>query len=388
MEKKELDMLKGILEKKRNCIPLTSEEQTWADRVYNQLLDKKFGNKTFEVKTGDEIRKVIGDTISKDRKIQPGDAIADERSEFGKEQDIEDDDNTGTVKEVEEGDNINVDEKDEDEAKNVNASDIVNADNDDEQRKPTFKFGDVVVKDIRGNLYAGVILKYYESVDAVMVKWANGTFSNEYSSNLKLVKDAVEEENKKPVEDKVAESEETPQDEAAETPEEQAVEEAEGTEQHDQPTDEEVKENEWTAKCVSAVGKNADVENPAAMCAYVSKSMKKSGDTIIKMTVAEIRETGNNKLADSMDKDGHSHLTFDTTEFSKGGPGSGRHSEGVNNWDWDLKPQYSTSNINGEEKHTVTHQGGAVLHFKTKEEALNHIKNNSNLGSPRSMGNY
>ena len=302
MEQKAQDLLKSVLEKRRNCIPLNNEEQKFVDDTYGQLFEKKFGNRTFTVSTGDDIRKA-----SKVKNAQPG-----------------------TVKAVEEGDMVNVDEKDggPEEAKQVNASDITNADNDEDQRKPVFKFGDVVVKEIKGNLYAGVILKYYEQQDAVMVKWANGTFSNEYSSALTLAKDAFPkkddiqkppvEEEKEPVaeeaETSTEEVAETPAEEAAETPEEEAKEQVEGTEA--KPDDEEAAENEWTAKCVKAVGVNPDVENAEGMCAYVKKSMNKSGEKIIKMTVQEVRETGNNKLADSMDKSGRKEINFDSSDHS------------------------------------------------------------------------
>lgn len=342
MESKAQDLLKSVLEKRRNCIPLNTEEQKFVDDTYGQLFEKKFGNRTFTVTTGDEIRK----TADKDKNLQPDAAISKERSAFKtKDAKIENDDPSGEVKATEEGDMVNVDEKDGDKsAEQTNASDIVNADNEDEQRKPVFKFGDVVVKEIKGNLYAGVILKYYEKQDAVMVKWANGTFSNEYSTALKLAKDAVKEEADKvspPIvkpagakdvkvpgidtdkehqglavnkAEDVKEEDEKPADEAAETPEQQAEEDADGTEEHSKPTDQELADNEWTAKCVSAVGKNADVEDAGSMCSYVKKSMTKSGDKIVKMTVQEIRETGNNKLADSMEKAGRKELNFDSSD--------------------------------------------------------------------------
>lgn len=344
MDKKAQDLLKSVLEKRRNCIPLTNEEQKFVDDTYGQLFEKKFGNRTFTVSTGDEIRK------SASKSVQPDAAISKERSPFKtKDSKIENDDSSGAVKEVEEGDMVNVDEKDGDKSsEQTNASDIVNADNEEEQRKPVFKFGDVVVKAVKGNLYAGVILKYYEKQDAVMVKWANGTFSNEYSSALRLAKDALKEEDEKvsppivkpaektevktPGTDKAdvtkaddvteeekpthEEAEEKPAEEVAETPEQQAQEQAEGTEEHAEPTEQELADNEWKAKCVKAVGDNSDVENAEGMCAYVHKSMKKSGDKIVKMTVQEIRETGNNKLADSMDKAGRKELNFDSSDHS------------------------------------------------------------------------
>ena len=350
MEKKAQDLLKSVLEKRRNCIPLNTEEQKFVDDTYGQLFEKKFGNRTFTVSTGDEIRK----SADKNKNVQPDEAIADERSKFNtKDAKIENDDSSGTVKAVEEGDMVNVDEKDSPgEEVYTNASDITNADNDEEQRKPVFKFGDVVVKAIKGNLYAGVILKYYEKQDAVMVKWANGTFSNEYSSALRLAKDALKEEDEKvsppivkpaekttvktPGTDKAdvtkadeivpedvtgkkddilkPEETETPVEEAAEPPAEEAQEIAEGTEA--KPDDEQADDNEWTAKCEEAVGKNADVENAPSMCAYVKKSMTKSGEKIIKMTVQEVRETGNNKLADSMEKAGRKEINFDSSDHS------------------------------------------------------------------------
>lgn len=329
MEKKHQDLLKSVLEKRRNCIPLNNEEQKFADDTYGQLFEKKFGNRTFTVATGDEIRKA-----TKNANAQPVEPIAEERSKFGtKDAKIENDDPSGTVKAVEEGDMVNVDEKDSPgEEVYTNASDITNADNDEDQRKPVFKFGDVVVKAIKGNLYAGVILKYYEQQDAVMVKWANGTFTNEYSSALKLAKDAFPKEDdiQKP---EVEEETEPVAEEATETPKEEitkpVAEEApveEGTEVN--ADDEDASENEWQSKCVKAVGTNSDVEDAGSMCSFVRKSMKKSGENIIKMTVQEIRETGNNKLADSMEKSGKKELNFDSSEIEKGGPGSGRHDEG------------------------------------------------------------
>ena len=52
--KKKLD---EIVEKRKNCIPLTKEEDIFVNDFYDKLHVAKFGEKKFEVKTGDEIRK-------------------------------------------------------------------------------------------------------------------------------------------------------------------------------------------------------------------------------------------------------------------------------------------------------------------------------------------
>jgi hypothetical protein len=201
MDSKDLHkFIEGILHKKRNCIPLSKEEQTWADETYGRLFEKKFGGRTFIVKTKDDIRKAAG----KPKNVQPDAPIADERSESAKkEKKIDDSDesqNEGAVVGTEDGENVNVDEKRvggedsaETEATTVNASDIINSDKDDLQRKPVLKSGDVVIKRVgQGKLLAGIILKVYEKEQAAMVKWAGGTFSTDYLVRLEKV--AEEEE--------------------------------------------------------------------------------------------------------------------------------------------------------------------------------------------------
>jgi hypothetical protein len=260
MDSKELHkFIEGILHKKRNCIPLTKEEQTWADETYGRLFEKKFGGRTFIVKTMDDIRKAAG----KPKSVQPDEAISDERSKpTKKEKKIDDSDesqNEGAVIGTEDGDNVNVDEKRvggedsaETESTATNASDIINSDKDDLQRKPVLKAGDVVVKHVGQNkLLAGIILKVYEKEHAAMVKWAGGTFSTDYIASLEKVAEE-ETENEVPVsadetegvevpgqeideklivtkafppkKDPNAQEEEKPEEAPAETPEQEAAE--------------------------------------------------------------------------------------------------------------------------------------------------------------------
>lgn len=332
------DLLKSVLAKRRDCIELNAEEQKFVDETYGKLFEKKFGGRTFLVKTGTEIRKNIG----KPADVQPEDAIADERSKFGtKDSEIENDDPSGTVKAIEEDDLVNVDEKDGDKsAEQTNASDIINADNKDEQRKPTLKFafGDPVVQIVGKRAIAGVVVQAYTAKRAVMVKWVNGTFSTVSYDSLEKIADKYAEEKehtppvtadsshevKTPGTDKadvkkdatIAEEDETPKDEASETPEEQAQEGAEGTEQHDTPTDEEVNDNAWYAKCEKAVGENTNVTDSKSICMFVRTTMKKSSEKIIQISKEEIAKS-NPKLAEQMEKDGHPFMKFDTEAFEK-----------------------------------------------------------------------
>ena len=198
MEGQELKkFIEGIINKKRNSIQLTKEEQTWADETYGRLFEKKFGGRTFINQTKDEIRKADG----KPADVQPGAPIAEERSKPHKKEaeidDSEESQNEGAVVGTEDGENVNVDEKRvggkddaQTEAQTVNASDIINSDKEDLSRKPVLKSGDVVIKHVgRGRLLAGIILKVYEKEQAAMIKWAGGTFSTDYMVNLEKVAD-------------------------------------------------------------------------------------------------------------------------------------------------------------------------------------------------------
>ena len=199
MEAKDKDILKSVLEKRRNCVPLSKDEQAWVDGTFNKLFEKKFGNRVFSVSTGEEIRKAAGVDKTKVGAQNDG-PIAKERSAFGKPQKIENDDTSGKVKATEEGEYVDTDEKNEGgEAEHTNASDITHADNEDLQRKPVAKFdtGDVVVKSISGKPYAGIIVKYYAKENVAMVKWSNGTFSNVHATSLEKVADKYKEETDK-----------------------------------------------------------------------------------------------------------------------------------------------------------------------------------------------
>lgn len=356
------DILKSVLEKRRNCIPLNTEEQKYVDETFKKLFDKKFGSRVFITRTGEEIRKDATSTTNKEQKIgaEKDKAISDERSEFGKEQKIANDDNSGAVKATEDGEHVDVDEKKTgNEAEHVNASDITHADNDDDQRKPVAKFAisDVVVKSIGGGKsLAGVILKVAEKEQLAFVKWASGTFSYVHMQDLVKLADALaniakadhdceaehpgmecpgKPEEKpaetaeiekapvvgstgqdKPAEEAKPESEEKPADEAKETPKEQAAEQAAGTEEHAKPSEEELAENEWFARCEKSVGANGNVEDSKSICMFVRTTMKKSGDKIVKIDREEIRKS-NPKLAEQMDKDNHASLNFDTEKFEQ-----------------------------------------------------------------------
>lgn len=358
---KSQELLKSVLEKRRNCIPLNREEQAYVDQTFGKLFDKKFGSRVFITKTGEELRKDAIGTKNKEQKVgaEKDEAISEERSAPADSQKIENDDTTGTVKATEEGEYVDADEKKTGtEAEHVNASDITHADNEDDQRKPVAKFanGDVVVKSQGKIQLAGVILKMAEKEQLAFVKWASGTFSYIHTSDLVKLADALksiakadhvcEEEHPgmecpgkpeekpaetteiekapvvgstgqdKPTEEAKPESEEKPADEAKETPEEQAAEQTAGTEEHHTPSDEELKENEWFARCQKSVDANGNVEDSKSICMFVRTTMKKSGDKIVKMDREEIRKS-NPKLAEQMDKDGHENLNFDTEKFDK-----------------------------------------------------------------------
>lgn len=363
-----LKSLSGILEKKRNCIALTDAEQKLVDETYGKLFEKKFGKTHWVVKTGDEIRKEQAATDLKkaDGKpagVQPDAAIAEERSKATKKDDkIADDDSSGKIKETETGDNINVDEKRvggkddaQTEAQTENASDIINSKKEDLQRKPVmkFEFGDVVIKTLNKNVAVGLIVGGSEKTRVALVKWSNGTFSyTSYDSiekladkkneetereapvsvddskgtktpgtdtdkenvgvkpaatDAKVIKDAHGKQTKKDQ----YEAEETPAEEAAETPDQEASEQADGTENDD---------NEWMAGCEKAVSANPNVTDSKTICMFVRTTMKKSSEKIIKMDREEVRKS-NPKLAEQMEKDGHTNLCFDTEEFKKSASG-------------------------------------------------------------------
>ncbi|MGH9429702.1 MAG: hypothetical protein ACRD2L_25735, partial [Terriglobia bacterium] len=207
-EEKDKQILKSVLDKRRNSMELTREEQVWVDQTMGKLFEKKFKSRAFVCKTGDEIRKEaaarkndIQKANGKPSSVQPEGAVSEERSAFGtKDSKIEDDDPSGTVKATEKGEYVNVDEKDgENAAAQVNASDIVNADNDDLERKPVLKFGlgDVVVKQLNGRSYVGLIVKYYPQHGIAQIKWANGTFSNTRVEDLQKIADSLAEEKAK-----------------------------------------------------------------------------------------------------------------------------------------------------------------------------------------------
>jgi len=390
MEEKDRQILKSVLEKRRGCIELTRDEQKWVDQTFNKSFDKKFKNQVFIQKTGEEIRKEAG---AKNKGPQPGGAIAEERSEFGAKGKIAGEDNSGAIKETEEGDMVSVDEKEggEEEAAQTNASDITHADNKKDQRKPVLKLGDVVLKTINGKPYVGFIVKYYAQHGIAQVKWANGTFSNALVNDLEKVTGAYGEKKKdEPVEDP-AESEdietaaepageaaESPEHEAAEAPEEEAAEHEAGAEEEvpvdegaeaiagaegnvdangeedieDAPKEEDVEvekpaasaqsiaqavknvkvditrgvlravedellhsdeeQNEWISMCMKSASCNPDVENPDSLCSLAHRKMKKSGDTVIRLTAEELK-ADNPKLAAAMEKSGCKTISIETT---------------------------------------------------------------------------
>lgn len=323
------DLLKSVLAKRRDCIELNAEEQKFVDETYGKLFEKKFGGRTFLVKTGTEIRKNIG----KPADVQPDGAIADERSKFNtKDSKIENDDPSGTVKATEEADSVNVDEKDGDRAaEQVNGSDIINADNKDEQRKPTLKFafGDPVVQMIGKRAIAGVVVQAYPSKRAIMVKWVNGTFSTVSYDSLEKVADkyAEEKEHTPPVTADSSHEVKTPgtdkadvkkDDSEAEDKEDEAIEEiAEATEELEEAQAEEADtEKAFYTKCEKAVGENPNVTDAHSICMFVRTTMKKSSEKVIEIGREEIAKS-NPKLAEQMEKDGHPFMKFDTEAFEK-----------------------------------------------------------------------
>ena len=372
MEGNELrKFIEGVLHKKRNCIPLTKEEEKWAEETYGRLFEKKFGGRTFITKTKDDLRKADG----KPGSVQPDAAIADERSKPAKKDSkIEDSDesqNGGAVVGTETGDNVNVDEKRvggedsaETEATAANASDIVNSDKDDLQRKPVLKAGDVVIKQVgNGKLLAGIILKVYEKEQAAMCKWAGGTFSTDYMSNLEKVADEEEThevpvsaddsegtkipgtdtdkehqglavnkadepgmkpEDKRPGEEWTApaqadaqEATEDPKEEATETPAEEAKEPEVAKADEEKPADDKQDDDaDWMEDCSKAVGMNKNAEDPKSICQFIRSAMGKSTDKVIKIDIEEVRKS-NPKLAEQMEQDGHKQLQFDVEKFNK-----------------------------------------------------------------------
>lgn len=374
MEKRDREILETVLEKRRGCVPLTQEEQAWVDSTFNRLFEKKFGNRTFVSRTGDDIRK----------DAHPDKSVGAQKEKpiskdvpFAGSQKIESDDPSGKVKETEEGENVDVDEKDEGgEAEHVNASDITHADNDDLQRKPVIKFeaGDVVVKTIDGKPYAGVIVKYYPDHKAAMVKWSNRTFSTVHISTLEKVADKFREESEKvnppiakPADEKsksglpsetvteaakvkkgekwescveqvsessdvespeavcteslggtekvskegeVPEEEEAPWDEEKETPEQQAEEASSGVEAHEVPSDTEMPENEWENKVKAMVLKNSNVEDAGAIVSYFKDNLSKAEGGKVSMPVDEVCKGPNKKLCAFMQKSGYKAINL------------------------------------------------------------------------------
>jgi hypothetical protein len=325
MEKQDLNkMLTEVLNKRRDCIPLTKEEQKFVDETYNTLFEKKFGVRTFVCKTGEEIRKA--DITKKAKDAQPDAPISKDVKFNEKDKKIENDDPSGTVKATEEGEYVDVDEKKTGtEAREVNASDIINSDKEDDERKPVFKFGDVVIRTTNGKHLAGLILKYHDKEKAASVKWANGTFSTIYVSQLVKAIDAIKEkeevaedtvvppdpamapkeEIKAPVEkaeEEVTPAEheatETPEEEAKETPEEQAKEEEAGTEEHswEAPLQDELKENEY-------------VDDSEAIMMFVRTNMTKAESGVVAMPLDEVKKS-NPRLAEAMEKKGYKAAHF------------------------------------------------------------------------------
>ena len=340
------ELLKSVLQKRRDCIPLNEAEQKFVDETYGKLFEKKFGSRTFVVKTGTEIRKAA----TKPSSVQPDAAIADERSKFGtKDSKIENDDPSGAVKATETNDMVNVDEKDGDKAaEQTNASDITNADNENEQRKPTLKFafGDPVIKMIGERAIAGVIVQAYTEKRQALVKWSNGTFSYIGYDSMEKVADKYKKEDehtppvtadssgevKTPGTDKADEAKAIKPDavkkddssvadakaEAADEAKENAKEEAKETKEEEKAEEDKEDETEkaFYEKCEKAVGSNPLVEDAPAVCKFIRTTMKKSGDKIVKVSREEIKKH-NPKLGEAMEKQGHEHLQFDTDAFEK-----------------------------------------------------------------------
>lgn len=338
-------MLDEVLTKRRNCIPLTKEEQKFVDETYNKLFEKKFGNKHFVCQTGTDIRKA-----AKSKSVQPDAPIAKD-VKFEAEQKIENDDPSGTVKAIESGEYVDVDEKKTGtEAREVNASDIINSDKEDDERKPVFKFGDIVVKSINGKPYAGIIIKYYAKEQAVFVKWANGTFSTAPLSALVKAVDAIKEEEAKvnppivkpegkdesqsPAEDikeeaQVEKADDKPCDDCEEAIEEKKPEEVcedcepvakteEEKEVISEHKDEEVpaKEEEpatdaqsWEAPLQDELKENEYVDDSEAIMMFVRTNMTKAEDGVVAMPLEEVKKS-NPRLADAMEKRGYKAAHF------------------------------------------------------------------------------
>jgi hypothetical protein len=221
MEDKELqDKLNKIIEKRRNCIQLTSEEELIANNTLNKLLDaKKCVRKEMSAITGDELRKVSSSpTLPKAASTKPSfeggnpknrgkeggfdsKADIDERQEVTpdpkkmpkplqndkeifsdkKEDKKPEEDTSGEVKAVyTEDDASNLDGKEDDSRY------------EEDRLGNAVKDKDIVIKPVKkGVVLVGHVLKVYPTrtngQSAALVKWSDGRFSHENTHDLQVI---------------------------------------------------------------------------------------------------------------------------------------------------------------------------------------------------------
>lgn len=207
-----------ILEKRRNCVQLTNEEEAFAKDAVNKLLDgKKCVRKTVASTTGEELRKGAfeGKFKSKAEIAERTDAtpdpkntpapIRDEKISDQKEESIPSEDNSGKVKaEHLKGDNSDTDNKP---FEQVNyEEDRVGRYTEHGNPKDSIKIKDVVVKSMpSGTKVLGIVVKVYEAKGGqtgLMVKWSTGQFEHVNARSVELLKGqksgkAVKEEDAK-----------------------------------------------------------------------------------------------------------------------------------------------------------------------------------------------
>jgi len=212
---KKLDV---ILEKRRNCVQLTNEEEAFAQETINKLLDgKKCVRKTVESTTGEQLRKGAfeGDFKSKANvkertNVTPDPAntpapIRNANISDHKEESMPFENTSGKVKaEYLKGDNSDTDNKP---FEQVNyEEDRVGRYTEHGNPKDSIKVKDVVVKSMpSGKKVIGIVVKVYEpkgGQQALMVKWATGQFEHVNARSVEILKGqksdkAIKEEDRK-----------------------------------------------------------------------------------------------------------------------------------------------------------------------------------------------
>lgn len=221
MEAKELqDKLNKIIEKRKNCIQLTPEEELIAKNTVNKLLDaKKCVRKELSVTTGDELRKAgSSPTLPKAASTSPSfeggnpknrgkEGGFDSKADIDERQEVTPDPKK-LPKPLLNDKEISSDKKEEkkpaeDTSGEVQAvyteDDTSNLDGkDDSSRYEEDRIGnavkdkDIVIKPVKkGVVLVGHVLKVYATrtngQSAALVKWSDGRFSHENTNDLQVI---------------------------------------------------------------------------------------------------------------------------------------------------------------------------------------------------------